>query len=120
MIPPVIADAESDGEGARKTRHDAAPKKRNAVPPPTLSGCRALVAEMSNELFLRQEIEQAEKRFAHCQRVIDRQIRYIEDLHLAGDAETEQIVRDALILALRVRLAREALLLRLRELSVAS
>jgi hypothetical protein len=70
---------------------------------------------------LREQVNAAEKRVAHCRQFIERQSRFVEDSHCAGKAEAEQLARKILTILVRVRLSREAELERLlRKLSLAS
>lgn len=70
---------------------------------------------------IREQVNAADKRVAHCRQFIERQSRFVEDSHCAGKTEAEQRARQILMILVRIRLCREAELERLlRKLSLAS
>ena len=66
------------------------------------------------------EASRARKRLDHCNLVIARQTRFVEDMRLAGNHNAEQVALDAISIALRVRLRRKMEFERLKDLSLAS
>ena len=70
--------------------------------------------------FICERLARAQRRLAHCERFIERQTLALEDSRLAGNAIAEQLVRQSILLALRVRLARDEELQKWKDLSVAS